>query len=148
MSETIIEQPKRHAAKIKISEKEAEHWRKYYGATTDDHLRILSLLEVYYRGLHHLPGKVKWLGHGAASVNERGDLSTFDFDGLTRLVMLAHAYCVRVSVEAGGPGAVKLLLHCRHYRTGGMPLRHPRMPVPLGEPEWEVAPFEEVKADE
>ncbi len=48
----------------------------------------IEMLEEWVFGAHHLP-KVKEWGRGVC-VNYRGDLSTFDGDRLTRLVILAH----------------------------------------------------------
>ena len=78
----------------------------------------------FYFGAHHIPSKVKPWGSGWC-VNHNGDLSTFDFDKLTRLVFLAHDRCVRVSIQQGGPGSVKIMIWQRYARTGSMSERHP-----------------------
>ena len=77
-----------------------------------------------YHGRHHIPSKLKGFGDGW-SVNHRGDLSTFDFDTLTRLVFLAHDLCMRVSIEQSGPGMVKIIVWKRNSREGRMSSRHP-----------------------
>ena len=83
-----------------------------------------SFFSELYCGKHHIPGKLKSFGEGW-SINHFADLSTFDFDTLTRLVFLAHDKCMRVSIQQGGPGAVKIIVWQRKGRTGSMFERHP-----------------------
>lgn len=79
---------------------------------SDDQLLCLFVLGVFAQGFHHLP-PVKREGAYAISIQWRGDLSTFDYDGLTRLVLLAHQWSVRVSIKQGGPGSVKVFVSRR-----------------------------------
>ena len=79
--------------------------------------------ELYY-GKHHLPGKIKPWGEGWC-INHLGELSTFDFDALTRLVFLAHDHCIRVSLMQGGIHSIKIAIWQRDGRTGSMYERHP-----------------------
>jgi hypothetical protein len=61
----------------------------------------------------------------SAEVAVRDDrLSTYDFDGLTRLVLWAHEHCCRISIQACNPGRVRIVLH-RRRRDGEMWARHP-----------------------
>lgn len=81
-----------------------------------------------YGGEHHIPGYrdgVKPFGEGW-SVNSAGDLSTFDFNTLTRLVLMAHDRCIRASVLPGGPGKIKIAIWQRQ-RTGSYSQRHPTL---------------------
>lgn len=82
------------------------------------------VLAVAYSGLHNVPGKIK---HDdlLIEVCVPAQLSTFDFDTLTRLVVLSHDQCVRLSVTNGGPRKVKLMFHDRIAREGQMHERHP-----------------------
>lgn len=79
--------------------------------------------EIYF-GKHHLPSEIKPYGEGWY-INHHGDLSTFDFDTLTRLVFLAHDSCIRVGLSQGGPRAIKIAIWKREGRTGHMYARHP-----------------------
>ena len=79
--------------------------------------------EIYF-GKHHLPGKLKPYGEGWC-VNHYGELATFDFDMLTRIVFLAHDRCMRVSIENSGPRMVKIVLWQRAGRKGSIYERHP-----------------------
>ncbi|MHC4748413.1 MAG: hypothetical protein ACYTFW_00930 [Planctomycetota bacterium] len=99
-----------------------------------------------YGGKHHIPsGGLHKFGHGW-SVNHYGDLPTFDFDTLTRLVFLCHDWCVRGAIQQSGPGMVKICIWQRSHREGSMFERHPTIEdalkiwreghVPREDPEW------------
>jgi hypothetical protein len=77
----------------------------------------------FYRGEHHFPGKIKQYGEGW-SMSHFGSMATFDGDDLTRLVILAHARCVRAQVESGGPNRMRIAIWKRE-REGSMFERHP-----------------------
>jgi len=81
----------------------------------------------FYLGKHHLPKSgLKPFG-GGWCVNHPSDLSTFDGDGLTRLVFLAHDMCFRASVQPSGPRRVKICIWKRDGRSGRMCQRHPTL---------------------
>jgi len=62
---------------------------------TPDQLRCVRLMDLWLGGLHHAP-KVRECGFGIELLFQRGkSFSTFDFDELTKLVLLAHDLCVR-----------------------------------------------------
>ncbi len=86
--------------------------------------RTERMLSRVFGGLHHITSlkksRFEW------SCLCYGDLSTYDWDLLTRLVLGAHEYCLRVSVCQGGPRSVKVLIHPRINRDGcPMSERHP-----------------------
>lgn len=77
-----------------------------------------------FYGEHHIPrGGVKEFGDGWC-VNRPGDIATYDYNELTRLVVMAHDCCIRASIMQGGPGQVKICIWERK-REGSMSLRHP-----------------------
>lgn len=79
----------------------------------------------FYGGAHHIPGhKVHEFGYGYMVKHDREDLATYDFDQLTRLVLMAHRDCYRAAVENHGPRAMKIMIWKRK-RTGSMSERHP-----------------------
>jgi len=82
------------------------------------------LCEVFH-GEHHAPERIYAFGRGIKCNAENHRLSTFDFDYLTRLVVLAHDACVRVEIVSTRPGRVGLVLHKRAGRTGSSYDRHP-----------------------
>lgn len=79
----------------------------------------------FYNGEHHIPGfEPKPYGYGWCVLHDRGDLATFDFSELTRLVLMAHEMCIRVSVEAVSKNVMRISIWQR-VREGGMSERHP-----------------------
>ena len=88
--------------------------------------RAESVLACVFMGIHHCP-EIKKRFPEMWEVNTMGDLSTFDFDALTRLVISAHDNCVRASVRSSGPRMIKIVLHERKGREGNMSQRHPTL---------------------
>ena len=86
------------------------------------------LLADVYRGFHHIRDgrQIKPFGYGI-EMSVSSDLATFDFDLLTRLVVLAHDRCIRLEIGSSGPALVRLMLHARKGREGSMFERHPTM---------------------
>ncbi len=78
-----------------------------------------------FGGRHHIPGKLKEWGPGWA-VTTHGELATYDFDALTRLVFLAHDRCVRVSIRPASPMHLRIIVHQRQ-REGPFCSRHPTL---------------------
>lgn len=76
-------------------------------------------------GEHHLHGIVRAYGRGIHINSRFNGLATFDFDGLTRLVLLAHDRCIRAEIAPSGPGMIGITLFKRPKRTGSGFERHP-----------------------
>lgn len=100
---------------------EATTESKYKHFTEKEAIQFFARL---FGGEHHLPGKIKQHGHGF-SINAYGDMSTFDFNRLTRFVLMCHRECVRGTIEQGGPGRIKLIIWRRRGREGSLYDRHP-----------------------
>jgi hypothetical protein len=86
--------------------------------------RILARL---YGGLHHVPYwrlRKPW-GPQGVLVSVHTELSSFDFDHLTRLVIAAHDDCVRVAVVPGGR-QLSVGFYLRE-REGDSTRRHPTL---------------------
>lgn len=95
---------------------------------SDDQWACARLLADLYGGFHHVPtNAIRQFGKGISISHYRFHLATFDYDQLTRLVVLAHDRCIRAEVEGGGPGQLKIILHKRHHREGRMNERHPTL---------------------
>lgn len=82
---------------------------------TPDQLICLDMLCDWARGEHHLPNRIYADGQGV-KINWYGDLSSYDFDCLTRLVILAHQYAIRVEIGSSGPRMVSIRAHRRYHR--------------------------------
>ena len=89
---------------------------------TEDQQYCIKLLTLWACGEHHLP-QVHECGCGVC-INFSGDLSTFDFDRLTFLVLLAFRYRVRIEIASSGPRRIRIIAH-RRKATGSMSQRHP-----------------------
>lgn len=77
----------------------------------------------FFFGEHHFPGEIKPWGEGW-SMPAQNNLATFDFNHLTRLVVMAHDRCIRVEVVPKGMNRMVIVLHKRQ-REGSMYERHP-----------------------
>ncbi len=105
------------------AEMELKHHRAKW--MTDDQWECAQLFRDLFYGWHHLDGVVKEFGSGVSINTYGGRLGTFDYDGLTRLVLMAHDRMIRAYIAQGGPGRVKIILHKRHTREGSIIERHP-----------------------
>jgi hypothetical protein len=76
-----------------------------------------------YRGEHHFPSDLKPYGLGWSMIHAVS-LATFDFDNLTRLVLLAHDRCIRAEVSQGSPNRLRIAIWKRE-REGATYERHP-----------------------
>lgn len=100
--------------------------RRHYPWMTDDQCECYSMLCDLFSGEHHVSGKLHEWGTGIAlNTYQVGAFSTFDFDKLTRAVLMAHDRMIRFSIEPSGPGMLKLTFFKRHTRDGRMCERHP-----------------------
>ncbi len=85
----------------------------------------------FFCGAHHIPrGGLKPFGFGWA-VNCDKSLSTFDFDELTRLVLLAHDRAIRVQVSPVNFRYLQIAIHYRGKRDGSVYERHPTIETAL-----------------
>lgn len=81
---------------------------------TDDQKACIDALAVFAKGLHHCH-KLAPFGRGVKMTWMRGELSTYDGDDLTRLVLTGHAFAVRMSIESNGPGTLKITAFKRRH---------------------------------
>ena len=101
---------------------EKEPYRKDW--MTDDQYECHRMLADIVGGFHHIYNKVKpWADGIETSIN--GQWSTFDFNLLTRAVVLAHDRTIRFGVESSGRGLFRIVMHKRRTREGRMSERHP-----------------------
>jgi hypothetical protein len=112
---------------------EAKASMKYHGTGTwnDDQLLASYALAVVEEGYHHL-GKIKECGPRGVETSVRSNLSTFDGNRLTRIVLVAHRMGVRIEIGPSGPSMVKLMAHARHInddKDSGLQFweRHPSL---------------------
>lgn len=112
--------------------------------------RVANLLDSLFLGIYHIERaarSVAWSDPRCIEINLGHELATTDFNQLTRLVFLAHHYCIRVAIDGRAPGWIRLQFHPRQ-RGGGISDRHPTLAEAIAA--WEmVAPLveEEVSTD-
>lgn len=74
--------------------------------------RVADLLGELLFGLYHLNKtslyKAEWHNNHYIQVTMRGELSTWDYNNLTRIVFLAHAFGMRVGIEGAANGYLRL----------------------------------------
>lgn len=100
----------------KISE--IEFYKKHWSWMTDEQWECVKLLCLLFRGFHHMTGKPKPIYRSGVEYNFRcSDLSTYDYDYLTRTVLLAHKYCIRASINPSGPNMLKMCLWKRASKS-------------------------------
>lgn len=94
---------------------------------SDDQWECYQMLADLFFGFHHVHGKIHPAGDRGIQLNTHHvhSLATYDFDGLTRAVLLAHERMIRFSIVPSVPGMLGLMLHKRHAREGSMYERHP-----------------------
>lgn len=83
-----------------------------------------QFFSIYYGGEHHFPSQIKECGHGWSMVHQYGSLATFDFSNLTKLVLMAHKYAIRVEIQTYGINKQKICIWQR-VRDGEISERHP-----------------------
>lgn len=92
-----------------------------------DLCRAEEVLAFAFRGIHHVESRrIKRESPTQITYTHYGELSTYDWDQLTRLVVAAHALAVRVEISAASPRYVRLRLSERE-REGDMTRRHPTL---------------------
>jgi len=89
---------------------------------TEDQEYCRKALSRWIGGDHHLPKVYEW-GMGIC-ISVHGDLSTFDWDRLTYLVLIAHRYRIRIEIGSSGPRTVRVIAH-RRKAEGSQSVRHP-----------------------
>lgn len=90
---------------------------------------VANLLGDAFYGIYHLNPtslrKVEWADPTYVAVVIDRPLATFDFDELTRLVVLCHDRLIRMQVRAAAPRYLKLEFSQRKERHGDKFSRHP-----------------------
>lgn len=92
-----------------------------------DQREATAFFAAFYRGESHIVNPVKPYGLGWRTVHHIGvdGLSTFDYDMLTRLVLLAHDRCVRVSLYPRDRQNVYIVIVGKVRGSGTLVTDHP-----------------------
>ena len=105
----------------------SDHDEKYYRAKwmSDDQWQCAKMFADVCRGFHHVNGTFKEFGSGVAIHTSLSGWATWDYDNLTRLVVMAHDRMIRVDLLHSGSRMYGFALWKRHTRDGDMSKRHP-----------------------
>ena len=100
---------------------------KYYRTPwmSDDQWNCAKMVADLRGGFHHIDGRFKPCGGGIEVSTAYGCWSTYDYNDLTRAVVLAHDRMIRFEIAPSGPRMLKLRLWQRHGREGKVSERHP-----------------------
>ena len=94
---------------------------------TDDQWLLSLFLCRLFRGFHHCP-EIKQSNCGTRNIviNTRTSyFANYDYDYLTKAVIMAHNWGVRLCISGSGPGMFKISLWKRHCRDGDISERIP-----------------------
>jgi hypothetical protein len=95
---------------------------------SDFQKRVVDIMGIVGGGIYNAP-VTSWdwdYGWGAVSVLWKRELTTFDFDSLTALVVLCHEARIRLCINSAGPRMMRLTFWQREA-DGGLSKRHPNI---------------------
>lgn len=106
-----------------------ERREKEYFWMNDDQFECWCMLCELLHGGNHQFGKIKPAGPDGITVEEHaaGGWGTYDFDDLTRAVVLAHDRCIRFYVSPCNSQKLRFHLQKRDTRDGNTMVKHPTM---------------------
>lgn len=93
---------------------------------------VADLLGQVYAGIYHIQDEVlhpraEWSNANRIEIVVYGDLSTYDFDILTKLVVLCHDHAIRFTVAPASNKHLRLLFHRRQRESKHISERHPTL---------------------
>lgn len=92
---------------------------------SDDQWLCALFLNRLFGGFHHVTAPFREFGRGICINTTTSYMATFDYDHLTKAVIMAHNWGVRLSISGSGPNMIKIALWKRHKRDGNISERHP-----------------------
>jgi hypothetical protein len=93
---------------------------------SDDQWECAKMLADLFYGFHHVMGKIKPDRAGIKiGVPEGNWAMSYDYDGLTRAIVMAHDRSIRFRISPAGVDQLKLHFEKRHKREGEMTESHP-----------------------
>lgn len=104
--------------------------RKYKKWMSKNQKRCYDFLCDMSGGSHHVYEKIHQLGDWGIKINTQREFSTYDFNLLTQIVIMAHKRAIRVNFSGSGPNMVKLVITTRRHDKQsklGYGERHPSL---------------------
>lgn len=125
------------AAPRRGKNREFRGWAAAPEKLSDFQARVMDILGMVGGGIYNAPiswDGVYWNHGGGMGVPWRGSaaFSTFDFDRLTRLVLLCHDARIRCEIQHNGPRGFLLVFHPRSHE-GRRGERHPSIEEAVAE---------------
>jgi hypothetical protein len=111
-----------------------EKWMREnkYQWMNDNQFECYKMLCDLFGGNHHVFDLVKPSNIDGISINkEYCNLGTYDFNYLTRAVLMAHDRNIRFEVSPGGARKLHLTFHKRNLREGDMSEKHPTIEMAI-----------------
>lgn len=102
----------------------------------DNRLHIEVLVKAMNMGVYNIPVNwegVDWRYGSGTRFALCGELSTYDFDKLTRLVIAAHELCVRVEIKPCNMRHMYICMWSRKMRSARMHHIHPTIESAVAE---------------
>lgn len=110
-------------------DEEDREWFKKHRSDwmSDDQFLSWLFMSQLFSGFHHVNGKVVEYGTGIKVNISYSNMATFDYDYLTKAVVMSHNWGVRLEIQPASSRQLRFILHKRHTREGSMSERHPLM---------------------
>jgi hypothetical protein len=95
-------------------------------------IRVADFLGYLYAGIYHISSqvlhkRVDWSNkHWIEVTVSHHAMATFDYSYLTKAVLLAHHFCLRLAIEGAAPKYIRLVFHPR-TREGDIGHSHPTL---------------------
>lgn len=99
--------------------------KQYPGAApmSDFGRRVADILGDCFAGIYHLDhgalSRVEWCDERYIEFVHYGEIASYDFGEMTRLVFLAHQRNVRIAVQGCGPRLMRFIFHALPPRGNG-----------------------------
>lgn len=87
----------------------------------------IEFFTVLYGATHHIPSKLTAEYDGYSIIHNKGDLSTYDYDFLTRMVFMAHDRAIRLSINPIKKGLVKISIFKKSHTADTSDNYHPKL---------------------
>jgi len=76
-----------------------------------------------YCGENHIPSDIRRYGRNGWCVNDFSPMATYDYDRLTKLVVMSHDRCIRAEILPSSIGKFKVAIWKRN-REGSLTYNH------------------------
>ena len=95
-------------------------------------VHVADLLGQVYAGIYHIQDEVlhpraEWQHPSRIEIVTYGDLSTYDFNVLTKLVVLCHDHAIRLTIAPASNKYLRLIFHKRQRNSPHISERHPTL---------------------